>query len=259
METELKIYTLPNASDNDRMLGLKNWYVDAVEGMGDILVELTFFSPVSLHYSKYKSKDRTGNIHTMKRLFFLKGNYANCMHEPATTPDGMYYVPSGSRSRGFPLYAIDRLVEVKIIDNTSDYTKNWQTIADSMVKHNINLAVAKDIQEHLSCKTEHINGFQNYWKKTDKPRCMSFKDVLKETGVKTIDALKKITSPSKYSVGMMVYVKRINGTRRDRSINLSVDADGSISYTAASEYAGCGNGDYYMMYSPTMAFYAETD
>lgn len=48
------------------------------------------------------------------------------------------------------------------------------------------------------------------------------------------------------------------GVRRDRSVSLGL-VDGDVKFHAASEFAGTGNGDYYVMFSPTRAFYCESD
>jgi hypothetical protein len=145
------------------------------------------------------------------------------------------------------------------------------------------LDVVKDIEAHLRGEEPHIRGFQNYWKKTDKPKTMSFSDVLiKATGNpeyesgksypikewnkierehvknKALEAMKKYTTKGSYGDYNHYKVSKY-GQNRDRSVSIQVYPNGRVIYTAASEYAGCGNGDYYMMYSPTMAFYAETD
>jgi hypothetical protein len=177
------------------------------------------------------------------------------MHEDNGVCTGAYYTAGKKRTGGYGL-PVMHLDSVEIVENATDYTSQWQGIANSMRKHNINLDVADSIEKHLRGETEHINGFQNYWKKTDKPRTMSFKDV---TGGMGIEQLRDMATPSQYTGGALHYHASKCGQRRDRSVSLTVKPDGRINFTSASEYAGCGNGDYYCMYSPTMAFYAETD
>lgn len=50
------------------------------------------------------------------------------------------------------------------------------------------------------------------------------------------------------------------GIQRDMSIETRYDAD-TDNFRAwfSSEYAGCGNGDYYIMINPTVAVFVETD
>jgi len=54
------------------------------------------------------------------------------------------------------------------------------------------------------------------------------------------------------------------GRGRDRSVSLQKCAadsayPGTWYFAASSEYEGCGNGSYYLMYSPTRALYLEDD
>jgi hypothetical protein len=50
-----------------------------------------------------------------------------------------------------------------------------------------------------------------------------------------------------------------NGTKRDLSIETKVGNDGVFRAWFSSEYAGCLNGDYYLVISPTQAIYYERD
>jgi len=49
------------------------------------------------------------------------------------------------------------------------------------------------------------------------------------------------------------------GTKRDYSVRTRVGGDGKLEAFFSSEYAGCGNGDYYILINPTTALYVETD
>lgn len=51
----------------------------------------------------------------------------------------------------------------------------------------------------------------------------------------------------------------INTNRRDYSVELKLGEDGIFRAWFSSEYAGCGNGDYYLLLSPTTAVFSETD
>lgn len=53
---------------------------------------------------------------------------------------------------------------------------------------------------------------------------------------------------------------RKNGTARDFSFSIWKDKEGrGLKASYASEYSGCGNGAYYIPFSPSYAFYAEHD
>ena len=236
-------------------------------------VVLTYAEPTRLHQSNHLKDDVVSNIHIVKRLFFTDGRIANCMHQPELEATNAYYVPKKKRSGGFnlDLYGLQKLEIVPTAQK--DYSKQWKAISNSMRKYNINLDVAQAIEDGIAGKTKcdsefckrdkqeatHTHFAQNYWDmKKDKPRLMSFADVVNRFGEKTIDRLKELASKSNYG-DYKVYHDNINGVKRDRSIEFQVDADGKMRFTSASEYAGCGNGSYYMMYSPTMAFYCEDD
>jgi len=220
----------------------------------DIVVRFTFVEPVEIRYGMKYFATKTDTVHTVKRVFIRNGE--------------VYYVAGRMKTRGYSaswkFFQYLKLIEV--IETQEDYSTQWANIAKSMRKHNINLAVAEAIEKHLEGEADYIIGFQNYWKKTDKPRRMSFKDVLDKEGVTFEDIKKMVTNGiglNKYGCWRGVkYAKQLfrQGAGRDRSITLSWDVKRNcFTYFSASEYAGCGNGDYYCMYSPTMAFYCETD
>lgn len=265
----------------------KNEYVKArreIEELGS--VKLTFSEPTTLHTTNRYRDDVTATEHIVKGLFFLNDGVANCESDPESGCDGAYYTPKRRRSSGFslPMATLESVTLIpKTIEN-SDYSKQWQSIADSMKKYNINPKVVEAIEAHLRGETPHIMGFQNYWKRTDKPRTLSFADVLQQVvgwpdmergksyphkewqkihsdHIKNfaIERMKSRASKANETAPYAWYQASRDGMKRDRSVSIQVYDNGDILYTAASEYAGCGNGDYYVMYSPTMAFYAETD
>jgi len=237
--------------------------------LGNTAVQLVFSEPVELRHGKRMSATSTKTNHDITRLF---------IH--GTT---LCQVPTRNKVSGYPIdnQTIEKLLRVEVKQISADYSREWRRIAKSMRKYNINLGVARDIEAHLRGDEPHIKGFQNYWTKNDKPRTTSFRDVLiyngiaryeMETGVtyqsreleklRTIklnnEAIPTMIARARESAGKYYRASK-SGHRRDRSVALSVNSDGDVGYHSASEYAGCLNGDYYVMYSPTMAFYAETD
>lgn len=202
---------------------------------------LVFSRPVRVNTSRRETKEVT--IYTTR--IFTSSNKRLC------------YTTMRSRNTGYPLSdeMMSALEDVKE-PGQKDYAKNWKAIAKSMRKYNINLDIADCIDKHLRGEEPHIRGFQNYWTIKDKPKLMSFADV---TRGRSIEEMKKLATKSEY--GDYLYFRAsIDGQRRDRSIGLQEKSDHSgWKFYAASEFSGCGNGDYYMMYSPTMAFYAESD
>lgn len=51
----------------------------------------------------------------------------------------------------------------------------------------------------------------------------------------------------------------LNGKKRDYSVEVKMCEDGVLRAWFASEYRGCGNGDYYLLLNPTTAIFYETD
>lgn len=49
------------------------------------------------------------------------------------------------------------------------------------------------------------------------------------------------------------------GEKRDKSVEISVGKDGLLRAWYSSEYAGCGNGSYYLLLNPTTAAFREDD
>ena len=202
-----------------------------------VQVELEYDAPVTLYMGKRK-RYVTSAAFSVRCLFFKNGR--------------VYYVPLSSRSRGYPLH-LSGLVRVLVACDETDYGPLWEKIAKSLRKHKINLDVADAIDDHLCGKVEYIAGMENRWTRKDKPRRSSFKDVTNGLSLEEIWA-KRATS----KFGTYASLRK-DGERRDRNVCLYQTEAGAWKYQAASEYAGCGNGDYYIMYSPTMAFYATTD
>lgn len=261
METLIEVEKKFNFQQNPSLLGLKNWYVEISQKLREdgipFKVILVFTTPQTLHYSRFLSGDKTDVQHIIKGLFFLKDNACNCHWEKDVEPEVVCYSSGRQKSRGHRM-SVRSLSSVEfLVEKKKDYAKQWQNIANSMKEHNINPDIVKAIEDHLSGKTPHIEGFQNYWKKTDKPRIMNFSDIV---GERTIPEMIKMANPTQYSNGeYLYYSRRRDGVKRDRSIGLQHYPDGTTRYYSASEYRGCGNGDYYTMYSRTMAFYTETD
>lgn len=196
---------------------------------------------------------KEGKTHTVKNVWWLEKRSGSLLYTPTTM-----------KTRGYFLGSIhmDMLAEIVVMEGQVDFSVQWANIAASMREHNLNIQMAEYIEAHLRGEEEHIRGMQNYWKRTDKPRTMSFKDVT--GGLSLAEMAERATNPSTLTNGQRYFratkaAWSRRGNARDRSVHLSVLEDGTYHATAASEYAGCGNGDYYIMYSPTRAFYAETD
>lgn len=209
-------------------------------GHKHVTYEVMYSGPATLYMGKRGGYVKS-TIHVVRELFF-KGN-------------GIYYVPMGRRSTGFVLPQQQEIVSVTMIYAEDDYSAKWAKIAASMRKHNINLSVACAIEAYLRGDTEYIAGCGNYYTKLDKPRCSSFKDV---TQGQSIAAMWKRRAPADEFSGEH-YSRRVDGVKRDRSVSLYKAENGTYRFSAASEYSGCGNGDYYAMYSPTVAVFLERD
>ena len=216
----------------------------------NINIILSWKEAVSLVYGKKLRDQKRDTQHTIKNMFPSNGNY--------------YYVAGKMRNSGYklPYHWIDNLLRIEIVQTVEDYANEWANIAKSMRKYNINLNIAKMIEDYLNGEADCIHGMQNYWTKDDKPKRMSFKDVLENKGVTFEDLKNMAISTPEQNIRHRKYARGWSGRGRDRSIDLKylpVFEGGSFLYMSASEYPNCGNGDYYCMYSPTMAFYCETD
>lgn len=224
--------------DRTDPIDIWEWYEDFK--YIDHKVNLYYSEPVRL-YAK-RGKGKTSKEHTVKKLFLHGGSLA--------------YIPMGMKRSGNYL-TMEVLDAIEIVPKGyKDYRKEWERIADSMYKYGINEDIADDIYAHLAGEEDHIRGFQNYWTLMDKPKTKSFKSVL--GGLSLQDMIDRM-EPSSYTEGRLVYSKRKYGSKRDMTVEIYTTEDDGLRYMAASEFAGTGNGDYYVMYSPTMAFFAESD
>jgi len=219
-----------------------------------VQVTLTFSKPTELYYGRRRGYE-TALVHTVKSLF---PSGSLCYKAPAMRRSG----------QRVPMYD---LVSVTLTAEEKNYTKEWAAIARSMHRHNINLALAADIEAMLAGTTEKVSGCGNNWTIHTKPRTASFKDVTRGQTLDEMWAERRDYSRAD-SPDPIVYFRRMkparrrgSGRGRDRSVSLQrYDGDhetypDSWYFAAASEYEGCGNGSYYLMYSPTRALYLEDD
>lgn len=196
-------------------------------------VVLVYDEPVKL-YQAGRTRYKTAREHEVKRLFAKDNRH--------------YYIPTACRTSGYRL-EWDHLTEIRILTEEKDYSAEWAHIARSMRKHNINLDLAKEIEEHLAGERDDFY-YRTYRRR---PTKMSFEDVTRGR------SLEEMWQQAVSSNGHKYFYEQVRGERRDRSVSLAKTKQGWWHYTGASEYAGMGNGDYYIMYSPTMAFFGESD
>lgn len=231
---------------------LRDKYLDTKPKEGNFLVMLKFEYPVTLVKDRRHYSEPSKN-HLVKRMTFANAQkYANPTHTKEEIPVYLYYTPKRLKSSGY--HMPDSLIDFEIIKDEKDYSSQWRNIAKKMKANGINLDMVENIEKHLSGEREHIQGCQNYWKKTHRPRLMDFSDV---TNGLTLEEMKNRMTSSQYST--MRYRREIDGMKRDRSIELYISSDGSLRFNGASEYSGCGNGDYYIMFDASHGFYAESD
>lgn len=217
-------------------------------------VVLTFSEPTELYFGR-RRRYETALVHEVKSVF---PNGGLCYMAPAMR----------SRGRRVPMY---NLVSVTLTVMCKDYSKQWAAIVRSMRRHKINLAMADSIDAMLSGETERINGTGNNWTIHTKPRTASFADVTRKQTLAEMWAERRDYSRAD-SPDPIVYFRRMkmarnpgSGRGRDRSVSLQRYDDDHETYpnswyfSAASEYEGCGNGSYYLMYSPTRALFLEDD
>lgn len=239
---------------DDRVSDIVNFFRENPTWDKEVKIIFEFTSPVELRYGTKYGNTKTKTKHTVKNIFETRSK------------SGLYYVAGRMRNRGFMFdyENYKKVRSIKIISNNveKDYSKEWANIAKSLRKYNINLSVAKAIEDYLKGDAEYIKGFQNYYTKENKPKRMSFKDVLDFSNT-DMDRMKESAKAStdKYSSSHAMKPAKNPWSKRgrDRSVTMRYLEDESYMYYSASEYPNCGNGDYYCMYSPTMAFYMETD
>lgn len=196
-------------------------------------VVLVYEKPERLYHAG-RTRYRTAREHAVKRLFVSDGK--------------TYYIPTACRTRGYGL-SWRNLSEIRILAEEEDYSAAWAHIARSMHEHNMNLDLAGKIEKHLAGERD------DFYHRTcrHRPTKMSFEDVTRGR------TLEEMWEAAVESNGGQYFYERIAGQRRDRSVSLARTKDGWWHFTGASEYAGTGNGDYYIMYSATMAFFGESD
>lgn len=209
-----------------------------------------------------------------------------------------YYVPKGKRSRGFSM-DWRNLESIEIIEDTGKvpekvkWQKGWTRIAKSLRKYNINpytaylietaLRVGYDAMQELVWKKESYDyseeGKERYkasvaeWCEQYSVKDDEVHDLLwlgtqnytmahapRIAKVERITADEIMEMIKNVKPGDAQHVSR-RGQKRDMSVNVAISnfQKGGISASYASEYAGCGNGAYYILFSPTQAFYSEHD
>lgn len=282
---------------------LKNEYVAMRKKFQELhtpfTIKLYFSKPNTLHYSRKLRDDKTALIHEVNDLFFTdKQGLANCEHDRNAEAHNAYYKSGRQRYSGYYL-SIQSLQRIEFVTaNHIDHRKEWERIAKSMRKYQINLEIADEIEKGIAglsdcnrgyCKDaglsiHHTHFSQNELDmKKDKPKIADFSEILERVtghsgvvpGVSypvreyeklrknhikdlAIEKMIKYASKSEYGDYKFYSISK-SGLKRDKSVSMQIYPDGKIRYYAASEYVGCGNGDYYLMFNPIMAFYTETD
>lgn len=214
-----------------------------------VKVEVEFYEPVALWYSKRKRKEKT--THEIKEYF--AGGFKR---------DTVYYIAGRMRVNAFlvPLEFYRYVKEIRVVQVREDYSTQWRNIAESMLEYEINEDHAQKILEHLDGERDN---FFAYLTKDHKTRKMSFKQFTIDSG-HTLESMKKRAKDSEKNFfwegeatscyAVPVYKKR------DKSVKMIYnESNDSYNFYASSEYVGTMNGDYYFMYSPTMAVFVETD
>ena len=212
-------------------------------------VVLTFSKPTELYYGRRRGNE-VATVHTVKSLF---PNGGLCYMAPAMK----------SKGRRVPMYD---LVSVTLTAMYKDYSKEWAAIARSMRKHNLNPSLAASIEAMVAGDEERLRGAAQHWDIHRKPRTTSFADVTRKQTLEEMWAERETRNVGDNERTYFARVKRARRMNRgrDRRVSLQKSADdsdypGAWYFSAASEYEGCGNGSYYLMYSPTRALYLEDD
>jgi hypothetical protein len=204
-----------------------------------------FYGPVSLFL---RGGIKVTDGYTFKKLFVTSDDRAcYCITEGAHSGR---YLPQGE--------VMD--IEIKPKEK-KDYGAQWANIARHMMENKINPDIAEAIEKHLRGEAEHISGMQNYWKRTDRPKIMSFTDLVGEWTIPRMmeAAHARDAHLDDKKEGWKDFRVNRDGIKRDRSITLWFTNADNVRYSGASEYRGCGNGDYYIMFNRNTAFYSESD
>lgn len=238
------------------------WKREAANDPRHLRFKLVYNEPTTLYYGN-KTRWLRDKEYLMRNIFFLGSDgLANNEWEVGAPVSAMYYVPIERNMMSGWLVPLTNLDRIELLYDDTSYRDRWAKIAASMRKYNINPSLAGAIEQHLEGKTDTIEGtYRTHW---DKPRTSSFSDVFKAHGVEKnqLEYIISCMTKSNYGDYKTAYLEKRgkggNGSR-DRSVAISENGEGSYLYSASSEYYGCGNGDYYAMYSPTMALFMERD
>jgi len=201
-------------------------------------VELEFSEPVELKsgYNKI-SRVARGESTNHKLQLFVSNNGALC-----------YYI---SKSRGYPVSDLpnNKLVGMRLItggtkqENDAVKREAKRKKADNLINKVRHPNLWKDLPEEFKAKPDDIFPDSNL-------RTANMKTVFGERVVKELTNAIEKGEPYHYS---------LPGTKRDRSVSVVKGEDGNLKAYYSSEYAGCGNGDYYLLLNPNTAVFCETD
>lgn len=156
--------------------------------------------------------------------------------------DGRFYVNKRRCGRGYGIETIlDRIVRIRIVDDNQkpyDFEKDMERVRRAT---HLNL---RDWVENRDGGIRKLGEYNGRFK------TRSIKGLFPPH---VIEQLREAIGQKKE------YHYSKDGARRDYSLSVKNCKDGVLRAWFSSEYAGCGNGDYYILINPTTALFVETD
>lgn len=204
------------------------------------------------HNLEYPNDDlciKTVRIQLAEETEINLSTYAKTKHITADHLDAKTFMNEAghpcyntTKRGGFALIRIPKIVSLEVLEQ-----KPEPTPLEKQEK------IVKLIHPHLwnNLVEQHTNGEE--WAVEKCYKTANLKSAFGREGKWVVDQLKDAIENKKD------FHYDMPGKKRDKRVDVKVCDDGQLQAWYASELAGCGNGDYYIIINPTTALFTERD
>lgn len=148
---------------------------------------------------------------------------------------------NGRRGHFLTRLPISKIIRIENVpDKTDEYWEKESRRALAAFHENAWVSIAKKIMDNPLYIKEHFDGYKPV-------------DIRKKFHPSVLEQIKIAFETGKD------YSYKSYGKKRDLSVDVKVQEDGSIMAWFSSEFSGCGNGSYYILINPTTAAFREDD
>ena len=216
-----------------------------------VFKEPTVLTPFVGRTKTDKEYDENGRLCTYRitrkpkkeyTLYLYKSTYGEiCFSNKASRVKNVY--------SHYVLFKDSKIESIELIKDNSKNNIDWDLQNRLYILNNIHENLWEDLKLELS-KPDYKESSLIRENSGRKIKTVSMKSVFPKW---VLDGIKDAIENNKE------FSYRLDGTRRDRSVSVSIGKDGKLRAWYSSEFSGTVNGAYYLLINPNTAIFAEYD